>query len=207
MSFRFLWSGMILGFSIAAPVGPIGILCIRKTLQFGRLSGFCSGLGAAVADMFYGAIAAFGLTMIAHLFLAGQFWLHLIGGIFLIYLGAKTFLSKPAKNAVMMHRANLLKDFVSTFFLTMTNPMTIISYLAIFAGWGITNTKGNYLNATWLVMGVFVGSGLWWLILSEIVTLFRKKVSRIAMIWINRFAGAIIIGFGLFSLFLMRTIE
>src|SRR5262245_29758963 len=124
MEISFFIKGIILGFSIAAPVGPIGILCVRKTLQFGRLSGFFSGLGAAAADTVYGIIAAFGLTFISNLLLAGQFWLRLLGGLFLIYLGLKTFLSKPPKPENALSHKTLVGDFVSTFFLTMTNPMT-----------------------------------------------------------------------------------
>jgi threonine/homoserine/homoserine lactone efflux protein len=200
MELSFLVKGIILGFSIAAPVGPIGVLCIRKTLQFGRLSGFFSGIGAATADTIYGIIAAFGLTLISSALLAGQFWLQLIGGLFLLYLGLKTFLAKPAEKSATVSHKTLFGDFISTFFLTLTNPMTILSYLAVFAGLGLSSVSSNYSSATLLVIGVFIGSALWWLILSEGVTLFRKKVSQHVMTWINRFAGVIIITFGILAL-------
>lgn len=200
MEINFFLKGIILGFSIAAPVGPIGVLCIRKTLQFGRLSGFFSGLGAAVADTVYGVIAAFGLTFISSFLLAGQFWFQLIGGLFLIYLGLKTFCSKPAETNNLISHKTLLGDFVSTFFLTVTNPMTILSYLAVFAGLGLSDTAGNYTSASMLVFGVFIGSALWWLILSEGITLFRKRISQKVMTWINRLAGMIIIAFGFVAL-------
>lgn len=193
----FFEKGIILGFSIAAPVGPIGILCIRRTLEFGRFSGFVSGLGAAFADTFYGVIAAFGLTLISDFLLAGQFWLRLLGGIFLIYLGIRTFLAKPKEKEKSVSHLSLSKDFASTFLLTLTNPMTILSYVAIFAALGLTNVSSDYRDATWLVFGVFLGSSLWWLILSEGVTLFRKRVSDKTMIWINRIAGSTITAFGL----------
>lgn len=196
MPLEFLLKGMILGFSIAAPVGPIGVLCIRKTLQFGRLSGFFSGIGAAFADAIYAVIAAFGLTFISNFLLAGQFWLRLIGGSFLLYLGWKTYIAKPIEQAKHLAQTTLMHDFLSTFFLTITNPMTILSFLAVFAGIGLSNTGGNYIQAIQLVLGVFLGSAFWWLILSEGVTLFRKKVSHEVMIWINRLAGLIILGFG-----------
>jgi threonine/homoserine/homoserine lactone efflux protein len=188
--------GVILGFSIAAPVGPIGVLCIRKTLQFGRLSGLSSGMGAAIADTVYGIIAAFGLTLVANFLIAAGFWLKLVGGGFLIYLGGKTFLSKPSDHPAKVTHQTLLKDFISTLFLTMTNPMTILSYVAIFAGLGITGAHGSPFL---LVLGVFIGSALWWLILSEGVTFFRKKVSQKVMVWINRVAGLIILAFGLIA--------
>lgn len=191
--------GMILGFAIAAPVGPIGVLCIRKTLQYGRKSGLLSGVGAATADAVYGAIAAFGLTTIS-LFLAGMhFWLTLIGGLFLLYLGLKTMLSKPVATTGEVKASHLTGDFLSTFFLTLTNPMTILSFVAVFAGMGLA-TSGSYSNALLMVIGVFVGSALWWLILSEVVTLFRKRISGEVMKWVNRTAGFIIILFGLFAL-------
>lgn len=200
MRFDFLLKGLILGFSIAAPVGPIGVLCIRKTLQYGRFSGLFSGLGAAVADSIYAVIAAFGLTIISDFLLAGQFWLRLIGGAFLLYLGWKTFIAKPAAEEKNVPHTTLLNDFISTFFLTITNPMTILSFLAVFAGLGLSSVHGDYLQAGGLVLGVFLGSAVWWLLLSEGVTLFRKKVSKKVMTWINRVAGIIIFGFGVGSL-------
>lgn len=200
MCLHFLWSGIVIGFSIAAPVGPIGLLCIRKTLQFGRLSGFVSGLGAAVASMLYGSMAAFGLNVIMNLFLINQLWLHLVGGLILIYLGLSTGLSKPSENYRMVGHTNLIRDFVSTFFLNLTNPLTIFSYLAVFAGLGAVNTQGNYFNALLMVLGIFLGATLWWFILCQIVALFRKKINQTTMIWINRVAGIIIIGFGIFAL-------
>lgn len=197
MSLDFFLKGIVLGFSIAAPVGPIGVLCIRKTLQFGRRSGFFSGLGAASADAVYAIMAAFGLTIVSNFLLAGQFWLRLIGGLFLLYLGWKTFVAKPTLQSKDVPHTTLLNDFVSTFFLTATNPMTILSFLAIFAGLGLSNIQGDYTQSSALVLGVFLGSAIWWLILSEGVTLFRKKVSQNVMIWINRIAGLIILGFGI----------
>ncbi|MBA3958690.1 MAG: LysE family translocator [Parachlamydiaceae bacterium] len=201
MDLTFFVKGMILGFSVAAPVGPIGVLCIRKTLQYGRLSGFFSGLGAAAADTFYGIIAAFGLTFISGFLLAGQFWLRLFGGAFLVYLGLKTFYSKTEVTQTQVSHKTLLGDFVSTFFLTVTNPMTVVAYLAVFAGLGLADPSENYLNAFILVLGVFLGSALWWFILSEGITLFRHRISQDTMTWINRTAGSIIIVFGLLALY------
>jgi threonine/homoserine/homoserine lactone efflux protein len=197
----FIIKGLIFGFSIAAPVGPIGILCIRKTLQFGRLSGLYSGLGAAFADMIYGIIAVFGLGIISKALLSNQFLLRLIGGAFLVYLGIKTFFSKIKEaNSEKIDNSSLFKDFITTFFLTITNPMTILSFIAIFAGLGVSEIKENYFNAISLILGVFLGSAAWWLLLSEFVTLFRKKVEKKMMLWINRGAGIIIFLFGIFAL-------
>ncbi len=130
MDLSFLWRGLILGFAIAAPVGPIGILCIRRTLQFGRFSGLFSGLGAAAADMVYAIIAAFGLTFISNVLIAGRLWMQLVGGLFLLYLGWKTYFAPVSEKTGTVSHTSLWNDFISTFFLTITNPMTILSYLS-----------------------------------------------------------------------------
>ncbi len=200
MDINFLLKGAILGFSIAAPVGPIGILCIRKTMQFGRLSGLASGLGAACADVLYGIIAAFGLTFVSDLLLAGQFWFRLFGGLFLIALGGRIFFFKPVERVEGVAHKTLLGDFLSTFFLTLSNPMTILAFMAVFAGLGLTEEFEEYSNALILILGIFLGSALWWLILSEGVTFFRKKLSHVVMLWINRIAGLVISALGLLAL-------
>jgi threonine/homoserine/homoserine lactone efflux protein len=200
MDITFLLRGFAIGFSIAAPVGPIGVLCIRRTLAEGRASGLVSGLGAASADAIYGCIAGFGLTFISNFLVTQQEWLHLIGGVFLCYLGSKTFLAKPAEQAVSAEGNGLAGAYASTFFLTLTNPMTIISFAAIFAGLGLASTSGNYVSAVVLVLGVFIGSALWWLILSGGVGVFREKFNPRGLQWVNRISGAIIAGFGLFAL-------
>ena len=200
MYLNFLLRGLIIGFSIAAPVGPIGILCIRRTLNGGRISGLVSGLGAATADSVYGCVAGFGLAFISNFLVKQQIWLHLIGGAFLCYLGIKTLLAKPANQAAAARENGLVGDYASTFFLTLTNPMTIISFAAIFAGLGLASTRGNYGSAGVLVMGVFIGSALWWLVLSSGVGIFRKKFNTNSLQWVNRISGVIITGFGLFAL-------
>jgi len=192
--------GLIIGFSIAAPVGPIGVLCIRRTLAEGRASGLVSGLGAATADATYGCIAGFGLTFISNFLVSQQVWLRLIGGVFLCYLGLKALLAKPAEQAALAKGNGLVGAYASTFFLTLTNPMTILSFAAIFAGLGLASTSGNYMTAGVLVLGVFIGSALWWLILSGGVSVFRAKFNPHGLQWVNRISGAIIMGFGLFAL-------
>jgi threonine/homoserine/homoserine lactone efflux protein len=200
MDITFLLRGLVIGFSIAAPVGPIGVLCIRRTLAEGRASGLVSGLGAASADALYGCIAAFGLAFISNFLVSQQIWLRIIGGIFLCWLGLKTLLSKPAEQVSLVKGNGLAAAYASTFFLTLTNPMTILSFAAIFAGLGLAGTGGNYLSAGVLVLGVFTGSALWWLVLSSSVGLFRAKFNPDRLRWVNRISGAIIIGFGLLAL-------
>jgi threonine/homoserine/homoserine lactone efflux protein len=194
--------GLLIGFSIAAPVGPIGVLCIRRTLTEGRLAGFLSGMGAASADMFYGAVAAFGLTAVQNLLLGQSNWLRVVGGIFLLYLGLKTFFSKPAEQAASSSRGGLFGAYLSTFFLTITNPITILSFIAIFAGLRLGETNGDYLSASLMVLGVFLGSAAWWLTLSAGVSFLREKFTPALLTWVNRLAGVIIFAFGMAALFL-----
>lgn len=196
---KFFIEGIVLGFAIAAPVGPIGVLCIRRTMQYGRLSGIFSGLGAAVADMFYGAIAVFGLDLLSDFLLEWQFWLRVCGGIFLVVWGFRIFISKPKEKTNSATHAGLLKDFVSTFLLTLSNPLTIITFLAIFAGLGLVKNVTHH--GIFLILGIFLGSCIWWLILCEGMTFIRKRVSHNFMTWVNRVAGLIIIGFGTAAFF------
>jgi len=200
MDIIFLLKGLVIGFSIAAPVGPIGVLTIRRTLAQGRTSGLVSGLGAATADAVYGCIAGFGLTFISDLLVGQQTWLRLVGGVFLCYLGVKTMLAKPARQAASAEGNGLISDYASPFFLTLTNPMTIISFAAIFAGLGLAGTGGNYVSAIILVLGVFSGSALWWFLLSNGVGTLRGKFDQRRLQWVNRISGTIITGFGLFAL-------
>jgi len=202
--YSFFLRGLIIGFSIAAPVGPIGVLCIRRTLADGRASGLISGLGAATADAIYGSIAGFGLTFISSLLIRQQGWLRLVGGTFLCYLGLKTFFARPAEQPALAKGNDLLSAYASTFFLTLTNPMTILSFAAIFAGLGVGSASGNYFSAGILVLGVFIGSALWWLILSSGVGMIWKKFNSLGLRWINRISGIIITAFGLFVLLSLK---
>lgn len=192
---HFFVEGLMLGFAIAAPVGPIGVLCIRRTLQYGRLSGIYSGLGAASADMFFGLIAFLGINLLSDFLIQWQYWLRIGGGIFLIFWGMRIFLSKPHVQAKSTTHATYVKDFLSTFFLTLSNPMTIIAFLAIFAGLGVVKNVTN--RGGWLILGIFLGSCLWWFLLCESVAFIRKKVNQNFILWLGRIAGLVIIGFGI----------
>jgi len=204
MEFNFFLRGMIIGFSIAAPVGPIGILCIRRTLAEGPTSGLISGLGAATADAIYGFIAGFGLTVISNLLIRQQIWLRLLGGGFLCYLGMKTFFTSPLKQSSSLKGRGLIRVYISTFFLTLTNPMTILSFMAIFAGLGVGSMSRGYFPAGLLVAGVFIGSALWWLFLSNGVGLFGKKFNLAGLRWTNRISGIIITTFGVWALLSLK---
>ena len=199
MDLPFFIKGLMIGFSIAAPVGPIGVLCIQRTLHQGRMSGFVSGMGAATADAIYGSIAGFGLTLISAFLIDYQGWFRLAGGLFLCYLGIRTLLARPVDSVSSRQEKSLLHVYATTFFLTLTNPMTILAFAAIFAGFGVGGQTRGFLSPLILISGVFLGSALWWLILSGGGGLFRKKFSFQAMTWVNRISGLVIVGFGLFS--------
>ena len=197
----FALKGFLVGFAIAAPVGPIGVLCIRRTLAEGRLIGFLSGLGAATADMSYGAVAAFGLTAIRETLAAQQAWLHVVGGVFLLYLGIRTFVAVPAeRSSANSVQRGWLMAYLSTLGLTLTNPATILSFALVFTGLRLSMNGGNHVTAAFLVMGVFLGSAAWWLTLSGIVGAFRDRFTARWMLWVNRTAGVIIFAFGVFAL-------
>lgn len=194
------WRGLWLGFSIAAPVGPIGLLCIQRTLNGGRVQGFVSGLGAASADAIYGVVAALGLASLASFLTSVSFWVRLVGSLFLLFLGVRIFLSRPATTATKSSGSGLLASYGSTFLLTLANPMTILSFMAVFAGIGLASTSIGYIGASWTVVGVFLGSASWWLFLSAVTGLLRKRVTSIALLWVNRFAGLLLAGFAIYLL-------
>lgn len=188
--------GVMIGFAIAAPVGPIGLLCIQRTLAHGRLTGLATGLGAASADALYGTVAAFGLTAISTFLAEQRFGLGLIGGAFLCYLGIRTLVTPPAQRAAEGGAVQRWAAYGSTFLLTLTNPMTIFSFMAVFAGMGLAAAPGDYGRAAGLVLGVFAGSASWWLLLSGGVTLLRERITSGVLQWVNRGAGLIILAFG-----------
>ncbi len=192
--------GFIIGFSIAAPVGPIGILCIQRTLAGGNIQGLVTGLGAATADALYGFIAAFGLTFISNFLVDQSLWFRIIGGLFLCYLGIRAFFKKPREQTVSLANSTALSAYGTTFFLTLTNPMTILFFAGVFAGLGIVSESSDYASAGLMVIGVFTGSGAWWLFLSAATGIFRNKISESKLAIVNKISGIIIIVFGVVAL-------
>jgi threonine/homoserine/homoserine lactone efflux protein len=193
--------GLIIGLSVAAVVGPMSVLCIQRTLHRGFLYGLVSGLGVATADATYGSIAAFGVTLIATFLVNRHKWISLIGGLFLVYLGIKAALSRPAERAATAAKATSFSAaYASTFLLTLTNPLTILSFAAIFAGIGVGEAAGDTLTAILVVCGVFLGSALWWFILTGGIGLLRGKFAPVWLLWINRLSGGVIVVFGLITL-------
>ena len=191
---------MVIGLSIAAPVGPIGLLCIRRSIQHGPMLGFISGLGAAVADALYGCIAAFGLTAISSTLVQHETILRFVGGLFLCYLGARTFLAHDQKGEAEPRVSGRWQAFGSTLFLTFANPMTIIAFAGVFAVLGRSAQADSYFAASAMVLGVFLGSAAWWIFLSVAAGFLRDRVGDKAMIVINRISGLTIFAFGVVAI-------
>ena len=189
---------MAIGFAMAVPVGPIGILCIRKTLTDGRLRGFVIGLGAATADLFYASVAAFGITFISNTLISQKFWIRLVGGALLLFLGIRIFRAIPKDPKIPINNNGIFRSYLTTVFLTLTNPLTIFAFLAVFAALGL-DSELKYFSASILVAGVFIGSCLWFLILSSGTILFKHKLDVVGLQWVNKIAGILIIISGLIA--------
>ncbi len=199
-TFALLLQGIILGVAIAAPVGPIGLLCIRRTLHAGWWAGVAAGLGAATADAVYGGLAVSGLSIITSTLIGVQAWLQFGGGLFLLWLGLSTLRAAPAPltsaSLTAERRPSLGRTYLTTFLLTLTNPATILAFAAIFAGLGTATGTSGWL----LVCGVFIGSALWWVLLSSLTAGVRTRLPAHWLIWVQRGSGIIIGGFGILAL-------
>jgi len=187
--------GLIIGFTIAAAVGPITLLVVRRTIDHGGIYGFASGLGVATADATYGAIAAFGLTAITSLLVSNHALLGLIGGAVIVFLGIRIARSHPTGPAPDAERPGLAGAFASIYALTMTNPLTIVLYAGVFAGIGLV-AGSSFLDAAVLTLAVWAGSTLWWVLLCSVVAWLRGRVSTTALLWVNRVSGAALVVFG-----------
>jgi len=196
MDYIFFLKGIAIGFGMAIPIGPIGILCIRKTLTEGRLRGLVIGLGAATADLFYASIAAFGLTFISDTLVSQRFWIRLVGGALLLFLGIKIFRALPTDPKIPINNGGILRSYLTTVFLTLTNPITIFAFLAVFAALGL-DSELKFFSAIVLVAGVFIGACLWFILLSSGTILFRSKLDLDGLRWVNKIAGVLIIISGL----------
>lgn len=193
--------GLIIGILVSIPLGPIGVLCIQRTLHQGRRSGLISGLGAATADTTFALIAGLGLTFITNFFETQRIYIMLGGAILLTYLGIRIFFTNTIKQVrqCKLKKTNWFKDFVSIFILTISNPLTIIFFGIVFTGLGLV--KSDALEIVILVLGVFAGASLWWFTLSSLVATFRNFFRLRIIFWINKIAGIIIICFGLFAVY------
>ncbi len=207
MSVYILIEGILIGFVVAVPVGPLGLLCINRALLLGPVTGFFSGLGVATADAFAAGIVALGISFVEEFLSDHQIILRLVGGIVLVYLGLSIYHAKPKKQPPPSSVNGLLSAYATTFFLTFSNPVTILSFIAIYAGWHVESMSGRYVSAAILTSGVFVGSALWWIALFIGLTAFREKFSLRILGWIQRFSGVLITGFGLIALLSLSPIK
>lgn len=180
---------------MSIPLGPIGVLIIQKTIQKGRLAGFVSGMGAAVADMFFASIAAFGLGIVINFIKAQEFYFQLVGSVFLVYVGLRIFLTNPIKQmreGVKPGKKGMLGGFLSIFFLTISNPIAVFVFVAVFAGTSVIGDHPGLKIELLLILGVLLGGALWWYTLSTIINIFRKKFRLKQLFWINRVSGIVI---------------
>jgi len=197
-----LWllsKGLMAGLAIAVPVGPVNVMCASRTLTRGRLAGFMSGLGAATADALYGAIAAFSITFVIAFLQHHEFWIRVVGGLLLIGIGVMYFRKRGEKAIEREAKRDVHSDFASTLLLTLTNPTTVLSFLAVLAGLGMSEHREWWLTFL-IVAGIFSGSMLWWVILVLVVDRFRDRFDQHAMTWMNRIAGLAIGAFGIVTL-------
>lgn len=196
----YFYKGIFVGFVIAAPVGPVGIMCIHRTICQGKLAGYVSGLGAALADTFFGAIAAFGFGFIAAPLIDHNNWLRFVGGVVLCLIGLRSLVTRKLPAPATRDRTNLVGDFVSSFLVTLTNPITVISFAAIYAAMNIPHLGGELRWGMALTVGVFIGAAVWWLLLTVVAGAFHGRVAERGVLWVNRISGAVILGFGILLL-------
>ena len=195
--------GLAVGLIIAAPVGPVNVLCIQRTIERGWKSGILSGLGAAIADTLYGAIAGFSISLVIQFLIREESWIRLVGGILLMGIGVVYYRKPPRSLEAVQVRSSANSDFVSTFFLTATNPTTVLSFLAVLAMLGLGKQRPLW-QTSFLVVGIFFGSMTWWTILASVASLLRRRITDRTMRWMNRVAGIAIGGFGLVNVLLSR---
>jgi threonine/homoserine/homoserine lactone efflux protein len=210
MLLAFFLKGILVGLVIAVPVGPVGIMCVRRTIFEGKLVGFVSGLGAATADAVFGIIAGFGITAVADLLLGYQQWLRAVGGCVLLLVGARSLRAAPrAQLDSPPDPESLSWDFVGTFGLTLANPITILAFAGIFAAVGLSGAEASFARAAILVLGVWVGSLIWWLALSFGLGRFARSLERRHLVWINRGSGGILFlsGLALLASLVVRALD
>lgn len=200
MLIEVLIEGLLIGIAVSIPLGPIAVICVQRTVYKGRLNGFLSGLGAAFADTFFAMIAGLGLAFFVNFFEEKRLYLMLGGGILLIILGARLVFNSAVKEIKdNLPKYHLFSDFASVFLLTLSNPITILFFGAVFAGFGVVE-KGNYVLTFVALAGIFIGAVLWWFSLTSIVSAFRKNFHISRLMLLNRIAGIFIILFGIYAI-------
>lgn len=202
MAFELFWKGFFVGLMVTIPLGPIGVLCIQRTLNKGRNSGFVSGMGAAIADSIFAVIAGFGINFIISFIKVYQIYFQIFGGLIVLFLGIHIFYTNPVRQLRMqrMNKNRLSHDFFSVFLLTITNPMALFVFLAMFAGIHIVGTEDNPFGLISLVAGVLSGATAWWFVLSFIVNLFRDRFRLKNIWWMNKVAGVVVFSLGILAI-------
>lgn len=196
----YFYKGLFVGFVVAAPVGPVAILCIHRTICQGKIAGYLSGLGAALADTFFGAIAAFGFSFIAALLIDHNNWLRFGGGVALCLIGLRSLLTRKMPPPAARDGKSLVGDFISAFLVTLTNPITVISFAAIYAAIDIPHLAEDTRWGMALTVGVFVGAAVWWFLLTAVAGFFHGRLAERGVLWINRISGGMILAFGVLLL-------
>ncbi len=210
MELQFLIKGIIIGLVVSTPIGPMGVLCVQRTLNKGKSSGFSSGMGIATADTIFALIAGLGISFIIHFLSEQQLIIKMIGGLVIALIGLKIFIANPVKQLKKHRREGktLFEDFISILFMALSNPFTVFLYIAIFAGLNLQDVSTGYSSALLVVAGIFFGASISWLAISTVVNYLRAKIRLRKLMWINRIAGLTIILFGVFaicSLFVMQV--
>jgi threonine/homoserine/homoserine lactone efflux protein len=192
MDVTLLSKGFAVGFIVAIPIGPVGLLCTQRTLSHGRMHGLISGLGAATADVIYASLAAFGLTIVSNFLVAQQMWFRLFGGAFICLLGIKIFLSKPTPTGSLAEKLRHFNNYTSTLLITLSNPVSILVSAGMFAGLGLVSLGIVWVRSIQIVGGVFLGSMFWWITLSAFIGIFHKQVGDSTIVLLARIFGTII---------------
>jgi threonine/homoserine/homoserine lactone efflux protein len=200
MDFIYFLKGLIIGFALPIPLGPVGILCIRRTLAYGILYGFLTGLSAAISDILFNIAAAFGITLVFNFVTEHQQVIRLVGGIVLFVLGYRTFRPHSVKKAATKHAIAPALAFFSTFLITFTNPMALLAYAAVFAGVGIQNLARNQITAVLFIAGIFIGSLSWFSLLTFMCHIFKEKITTRGLTVVDKAAGSLLILFGVAAL-------
>jgi threonine/homoserine/homoserine lactone efflux protein len=202
MGLELFWNGFIVGLMVSIPLGPIGVLCVQRTLNKGRRSGFISGMGAAVADTIFSIVAGLGVNYIIRFIREQHIYFQIFGGLIVIFLGIHIFYTNPVRQLRLqrMNKNKLSYDFFSVFFLTITNPMAIFFFLAMFAGIHIASDFSGIFNLSSLVIGVLAGSSAWWFLLSSFVNFWRHRFRLKIIWWMNKVAGVLIFFLGILAI-------
>ncbi|HME44465.1 MAG TPA: LysE family transporter [Syntrophorhabdales bacterium] len=199
MDLSFFFKGLLIGAAVSAPVGPIGLLCINRSLTEGRVRGFVSGLGAATADMVFCIIAGFGFTFVSRFLDEQAVWISFVGACGLLFLGLRIFFSKPEEKSCANTGGDLAHIYLSTFALTLINPVTILFFVAVFTSLGVTLSREDYPSLTLLIVGVLAGAVLWWFLLTGCVSLLHRRLTQKTIRWVNRISGTIVMVLGLLA--------